>query len=141
MPSFHFPFLVQVNNMPRIPDWESDCGPALWCVVHFVTLKPKTGKHFLYAAVLPCSAACSVSTHPLFGVRHKTYRVDLHSKISFARMDDSVRVCGLLHSCAELRCDTETNQIYSRNCDGLSPLDGCHFLSLTRREGYPPRQG
>ncbi len=115
-PSFHNPFVLQSSTM--------DCfqkinASSLWCADSFFAVEDISHNRSYYVTVRPCIPA--VQERHTHG---SMYRVDEKMALSIAQLDISMRHVPIL-----------------QDDNGRSECSTEYFLPLTRKSGFPPRQG
>ncbi len=139
-PSYHNPFLLQMNCCNSIGARPQNMGPSLWYVSAVLCFTESKEHATVYLAVQPCVMKRTLPPNNAYRCRHEEYCVDRSSDLCFAIIDAIMRKIGVIET---------ADDDFSFSCilgDGnnsstraVTPPGG--FLALTRAKGYPRVEG
>ncbi len=130
-PSFHFPFVVQQNCSSFLEDLSAHSYLSLWCIEDVLAMKKPDRNTDFYLSVLPCSTRDENSFSQNITQSVKMYSVLPQEKVSFAKIDCSMRKVGVIHECSRGFCSRNDPD---NRCQPIST--GTPFLHFLEKQDF-----
>ncbi len=132
----HFPFVLQTNCSDYLGSLALHSGHVLWQIQALVSLVDESEHSTLYLGLRPCVVSTTSSANLQYEIRK--YCVHGDEKISFARIDSSLRRVGVVREYAHAYSNSEHDSSLSAH---PALANGSEFFAFSRDSGFPPRQG